>query len=388
LGEPDGIVETVNWSRSLQLLLIVFSLLWFSTAAAHEIKPVVVNAALQDATTLRWEMRLNLEASLAGIDAKHDDTDDDPNTVTYNQLRALSASELVTEFEQQADDWLKNVIITNGEGLALLSSLVSINVEDGDNESVARDTLLVVDTEFPAASVVWAWQWQGGYAPTIVRYDDASNPDQNVAHYVNSGDLSPTISVREPQSTASVGTTFWNFIKLGFVHIIPKGLDHIVFVLGVVLLLPQLKPVAWQVTLFTIAHSITLGLAMVGTISLPATLVESCIALSIVYIGFDNLKASAVGIFRMLSVFAFGLLHGLGFASVLSELGTNNNYPWVSLAGFNVGVELGQLIVVALFFLFIGWWTRHQRWYGSVVRIPLSLLLSAVGLWWFVERIT
>lgn len=368
--------------------LIIFAPLCFRIAAAHEIKPIVIDASLEDNTSLQWVMRLNLEASLAGIDAEHDDTDDDPNTQTYNRLRALKAAELQVEFEERTADWAAGFVIQDETGTALQNTVVSVVVEPASDESVARDTLITVVTDLPVTSSSWLWQWQNSYAATIVRYNDSNDPAQNVAHFVNVGDLSPEIRVREPQIKTPSAVTFLNFIKLGFVHILPKGLDHIVFVLGIVLLLPLLKPVALQVTLFTVAHSLTLGLAMFGTLALPATFVESCIALSIVYIGFDNLRPQTIGVLRMVVVFGFGLLHGLGFANVLSDLNTNNSSPLLSLAGFNVGVELGQLLVVALFFLTIGLWTRNQPWYGKIVRVPLSLALSAVGLWWFFERIT
>lgn len=368
--------------------LTIFTPLCLRIAAAHEIKPIVIDASLQNNTSLRWVMRLNLEASLAGIDAKHDDTDDDPNTQTYKRLRALKATQLEHEFKERSAQWSAGFVILDDTGTPLPSEVVSAIVATSNDDTVPRDTLVTVVTDFPKASASWTWQWKNSYAPTIVRYNDLEDSAQNVAHFVNAGEASPKISVREPQIETPPRVTFLNFIKLGFVHILPKGLDHIVFVLGIVLLLPQLKPVALQITLFTIAHSITLGLAVFGTLALPATLVESCIALSIVYIGFDNLRPQAIGILRKVFVFGFGLLHGLGFANVLSELNTNNSHPLVSLAGFNVGVELGQLLVVVLFFLVIGLWTRNRPWYGKIVRIPLSLALSVVGLWWFFERIT
>ena len=370
--------------------LLAFTLLALcpmGTVAAHEIKPIVIDASLVNDTSLRWVMRLNLEASLAGINAEHDDTDDDPNTENYARLRALKASELLNEFAQKSDSWLEHIEVLDNAGALLASSVVTAVVARADDDSVPRDTLITIDTEFSAASTSWTWQWKNGYAATIVRYNDENNPEQNVAHFVNAGELSPEINVRKPQRVSSVSRTFLNFIKLGFVHILPKGLDHIVFVLGVVLLLPRLKPVALQVTLFTVAHSITLGLAAFGTVSLPVIWVEACIALSVAYIGFDNLKLQPVGLVRMAVVFGFGLLHGLGFANVLGELNTNNSNPLISLAGFNVGVELGQLVVVALFFVAIGLWTRNQSWYGTRIRIPFSLVLSAIGMWWFAERI-
>ncbi len=369
----------------------VLSLLFWcfpSPTFAHEIKPIVVDASTLDADTVQWVMRVNLEAIMAGISAEHDDTDTDPNTERYQSLRDLSAAELKTTFFALSPELMQRFDITDEHAAALQNKIHSIEVIPADNASIARDSLITINSKLPAGSHQWRWRWQDSYAPIIFRYTDLKHPENNVSHYLEALEASPLISVSGPQAHASVMETVGEFVRLGFIHIIPKGLDHIVFVLGLVLLHPRFKPVLWQVTLFTLAHSITLGLAMLGKVSVPALWVEASIALSIVYIGLDNLADRAMNGLRMLCVFGFGLLHGLGFANVLSELGDGNQAPILSLASFNVGVELGQLLVVALFFLSIGFWTRNHSWYPSRVRIPLSIVIAALGAWWFVERVS
>lgn len=177
------------------------------------------------------------------------------------------------------------------------------------------------------------------------------------------------------------------YLKQGFIHILPLGFDHILFVLSLYLLSPKLKPVLWQATAFTVAHSITLGLAMFNVISPSPAIIEPVIALSIMYVALENifsptLKKSRIGI-----VFLFGLVHGMGFAGVLGELGLPKNAYLSSLIMFNVGVELGQVAVIAAAFLLFGKWFGNKPYYRKAIVIPLSILITLMAGYWTVERL-
>src|SRR6185295_3052357 len=176
------------------------------------------------------------------------------------------------------------------------------------------------------------------------------------------------------------------YLWLGYTHILPKGLDHILFVLGIFLLSPRLKTMLLQVTAFTIAHSITLGLSMYGIVSLPPRVVEPLIALSIAYVAIENLVTSELKPWRLALVFAFGLLHGMGFAGVLKELGLPRSEFVTALISFNAGVEAGQLAVIASAFLLIGLPFRHRPWYRGRIVVPASSAIAAVGAWWAIQR--
>ncbi len=177
------------------------------------------------------------------------------------------------------------------------------------------------------------------------------------------------------------------YIKLGYQHILPLGLDHILFVLGLFLLNPKLKSIVWQATAFTVAHTVTLGLSMYNVIKPPANIVEPLIALSILYVALENifspkLKATRIGV-----VFLFGLIHGMGFASALGELGLPQNTYLTSLLLFNLGVELGQVsIIIAVYFLLAKWF-GNKPYYRKAIVIPLSVLISLVAAYWVVERV-
>jgi HupE / UreJ protein len=188
----------------------------------------------------------------------------------------------------------------------------------------------------------------------------------------------------EGQPTTAV---FSYYVKLGFQHIIPLGLDHILFVVGLYLLSPKLKTIIWQATAFTVAHTITLILSMKNIIVAPPDIVEPIIALSIVFIAIENLITSTLQPWRIALVFAFGLVHGLGFASALNELGIPRDAFFGSLLSFNVGVELGQISVILLCYALFGRWFSEREWYKNRVVIPMSLAIAAIAVFWTVERI-
>lgn len=177
------------------------------------------------------------------------------------------------------------------------------------------------------------------------------------------------------------------YLKLGYNHILPLGLDHILFVLSLFLLSPKLKPVLWQSLAFTVAHSVTLGLAMYHVIKPSAKIVEPVIAISIMYVALENifsprLKASRIGV-----VFCFGLVHGMGFASALSSLGLPSNSYLTSLVMFNLGVELGQVTVIVTAYLLLAKWFGNKPYYRKYIVIPLSGMIAAIAFYWTIQRI-
>lgn len=178
----------------------------------------------------------------------------------------------------------------------------------------------------------------------------------------------------------------WAYLRLGFEHILPKGLDHILFVLGLFLLNQKWRPLVAQITAFTVAHSVTLGLSMYDVVSLPSNIVEPIIALSIAYVAIENICTTELKPWRTGVVFLFGLLHGLGFAGVLRAFGVPIGDSLLALVSFNVGVELGQLTVIGLALLAVGWF-RERKWFRQVVVVPASCLIAFVGVYWTAARI-
>ena len=176
------------------------------------------------------------------------------------------------------------------------------------------------------------------------------------------------------------------FIKAGFEHIIPQGLDHILFVLGLFFSTLKLRSLILQVTAFTFAHSITLALAALGFVKLQLSVVEPLIFLSIVWVAFENTFFKKTTKWRPLVVFSFGLLHGLGFATLLTQYGLPKDNFISLLLAFNVGVEFGQFAVLLAAFILIRLIYLKTE-YKNQLKIPASILIGCTGLFWFIESI-
>ena len=177
------------------------------------------------------------------------------------------------------------------------------------------------------------------------------------------------------------------YMKMGFTHILPYGLDHILFVVALCLLNTKLKSIIWQATAFTVAHSITLALSSSDIIQIPSQIVEPIIALSILFIAVENILFRELKIWRLMIVFLFGLIHGLGFAGVLAEVGLPPDRFFTSLIFFNVGVELGQITVILIIYFLLIKPLGQKINYKKRVVYPLSVLISAVAFYWMVERL-
>jgi len=179
----------------------------------------------------------------------------------------------------------------------------------------------------------------------------------------------------------------WFYLKLGFRHILPEGLDHILFVVGLCLLSTRVKPILWQATAFTVAHSITLALSMKNIIVVPPAIVEPIIALSIMIVAIENLLISELKPWRILIVFLFGLIHGLGFASALNEIGLPRNKFYTSIFSFNAGVELGQIAIIILVFALLIIPFINTSQYRKIIVYPISIIIAAVAGYWTIIRL-
>lgn len=186
---------------------------------------------------------------------------------------------------------------------------------------------------------------------------------------------------------APVKDVVWFYLKLGFEHIIPTGADHILFVAGLCLLNTKIKTIIWQATAFTIAHSVTLALSMKNIILAPAAIVEPIIALSIVFVAIENMLAKKLSPFRILVVFVFGLIHGMGFASSLNEIGLPPDKFYTSIIAFNAGVETGQVTIIAAMFLLIINRFKNKPWYRKRIVYGLSAVIALIAFYWTIERV-
>jgi hypothetical protein len=177
------------------------------------------------------------------------------------------------------------------------------------------------------------------------------------------------------------------YLKLGFRHIIPSGPDHILFVISLCLLSTKISTIIWQASAFTVAHTITLALSMKNIIVAPPELVEPIIALSICFVAVENLLITELKAWRVLIVFLFGLIHGMGFASALNEIGLPRNKFYTSVFSFNVGVELGQITIIVLVFALLIYRFGKKEWYRKFIVYPLSAIIAIIAAWWTMQRV-
>ncbi len=205
------------------------------------------------------------------------------------------------------------------------------------------------------------------------------------------------------------GYVFSYYLKLGFEHIIPNGFDHILFIVSLYLLSPKLKNVLLQATAFTVAHTLTLILSMRGLIIAPPAIIEPIIALSIFFVALENLfsyhqlavsgeplennsskltvQSASLLKRRIALVFLFGLVHGMGFASALNEIGLPPNAFFSSLITFNIGVELGQISIILLCYFAFGLWFSEKVWYQKRIVVPMSVCIALIAGFWTVQRL-
>ena len=330
------------------------------------------------------QIRANAEVILAGISADYSDTNDSPNAAVYDRLRALPADALVAEFDEFAPTFTQKLsLVADGQPIEL--SYTGIEVPRNVDPELVRDSFIYLQGNLPDNADSLIWEWPDEYGSNVLRIKRADSED-TVSTWLKRGQLSDPYPLSSAPAELSRVDVALNYVAIGYEHILPKGLDHILFVFGIFLLSIHLRPLLWQVTAFTVAHTITLGLSIYGLVSAPASIVEPLIALSIAYVGIENCLSSRLQPWRIVLVFCFGLLHGMGFAGVLSEIGLPPSEFLTALITFNVGVELGQLSVILLAFLALGWW-RDADWYRSRIVIPLSVVISATGLYWTWERI-
>jgi len=341
----------------LRILLLV---LWAASASAHEIGTTRVAALLQDG---RYDIEVVTDA---------------PSLVDKLNGAPMSIEMSATEMTDRliaGDEAFRRRVTVAFDGVALNPERVFYSVQP------ARDSLSPILATIRLTGAIpggakqftWNFGWTfASYALTAKNDPAAEVTDQ----WLDGGQTSkpfPLAAAAPPMTRLNVAE---RYLTLGFTHIVPYGLDHMLFVLGIFLLSRRLRTVLWQVSAFTIAHSITLGLSIYGVISVPPTIVEPLIAVSIVYVAVENLLLNELRPWRVALVFAFGLLHGMGFAGALTELGLPRQQFVTALVTFNVGVEAGQLAVIAAAFALVGWQWSSRDWYRRRIVVPASLAIA------------
>lgn len=369
---------------AVRALLAVFCVLLgvpWAPAAAHDFVTTDVVVLFKTDGSYQIDLRVDVDALALGAAPRADSAE------LARALESMSAVEFEIAVER-ARDTLTRRLRPRFDGVKQLP-LVSFPVADGalpqdpDLPSVLGTTARLAG-RIPADALEFTFGASRAFnAVHVTILDQGSATGRH--HILEAGSDTPPFPLGGGVARPQRGDVVLEYAVLGFKHILPRGLDHMLFVLGLFLFSTKLKPLLWQISAFTLAHTVTLALAMYDVVTLPSRLVESLIALSIAYVAIENLLTTTLRPRRALLVFGFGLLHGLGFAGVLVDLGLPQGEFASGLIAFNVGVELGQLAVVALAFLCIGWF-RNRDWYRPYIVLPLSALIALIGVYWALER--
>ncbi len=315
-----------------------------SAVQAHEVLPSIADMTLEG-DQLVFDVRLNLESFIAGVDQDQIiDTDEAPQADRYDQLHALDSETLAAEFEAFWPQMADKIVVSFDGGPA--AELVLRDVQPGaiPGDEIARSSAIQFAAAAPAGAETVSLSWDRTYGNLVLRQMGVDAPYDGL---IQQGASTGPISLSGGDQAGAL-QTFVNYIPVGFDHIVPLGLDHILFVLGLFFLSTRMGALLWQISAFTLAHTITLALAALGYVTIPGSIVEPLIALSIAYVAIENLFTDGLSRWRPVIIFGFGLLHGLGFASVLAEFGLPDGTFVPALIGFNIGVEIGQLGVIAV----------------------------------------
>lgn len=368
------------------MFALFFNIAMLNNANSHEIRPSVADLKLLGDDTYQITIQVNVEALISKIGAEHSDTEQSTNAGEYNKLRESSSAEVATAF-----NIFKLVFLTDLEiyfdGVRATPSQVVVQIPEIGDVDLARDSIIIVNGKLPKGAKDFQWLWPANYGASIIRVDElGTEQGEGYAAFLRGGVKSEAILL-EGAKPPSFFQTVKTYIVVGFTHIIPKGLDHILFVVGLFLLSVKLRPLLWQITAFTVAHTVTLALGMLGIITISPAIVEPLIAASIVYVAVENVMTDKLQKWRPIIVFCFGLLHGLGFAGVLASIGLNSGSFVAGLISFNVGVELGQLAIIIVCYFAVGYWFGAKHWYRRFISIPASVFIAVIALWWVYERV-
>lgn len=353
---------------------------WPATARAHEFAFTDVRLELRADRTFVADVGCDLDALALGVSSSADSAAlaaeiEALSPVARDQLVARLASLLQRRIRVRFDGVPAPFEVTlpqrgRPRGPSELPSALGLVARlNGRVPDGAREVAFFASLAFPQVRLA------------VARPGEAAGPME----LVTPGAESRPLALTGPSVLPGAGETLRRFLALGVTHILPFGLDHVLFVAGLALLSPRLAPLLAQVTAFTLAHTLTLALSSYGLVSLPSRVVEPLIALSIVYVGIENALSPHLRRSRLALVFTFGLLHGLGFAGVLAEMGLPERHHLLALLAFNVGVEIGQLAVIALVAGALALWGLRAGDRRVLVR-PASLAIAAIGLFWTAER--
>ena len=291
---------------------------------------------------------------------------------TLRQLLTLKFNGKTLKWKVHFSDFMKQPLVLPEEtgGWALANAMIEVDAQPGPGE----------------LSVFWNDQFNSELIIIMIEGEELNTLSvfSGMSNILLKVQASKVVTTEDTETIASKQKQAESWIVSGFRHVIPSGLDHVLFIMGLFLLVPRLKPLLGQSLLFTLAHSITLALAIFGILHFPSKWIEVVIAVSIAWIGIENLFIKKLSNSRLYLVFGFGLIHGLGFASVLKEkLGDLSGKALaLPLVSFNIGVEIAQAALLICAFIIL---IPFRKWTPAIQKIG-SVTITLIAFYWIYQR--
>ena len=362
-----------SWLSCAAFASVVFSV-GAAVLIAHELGTTRVAILLNDGRTYDVDVITDAAALLEKLEASSGES----------PLAGLPPDRLRARIEQFGEQFRRRVALRFDGAEA--RPAIAYAVSPGADAAASPIATIHLSGQIPpgATHLTWRYAWTFASYAVTVRRAAADNP---TTEWLEGGQSSAAVALKAPAPAADRFGTARRYLALGFTHIVPGGLDHVLFVLGIYLLSGRARSILWQVSAFTLAHSITLGLSMYGLVSASPRIVEPLIAVSIAYVAIENIFCAELKSWRVAIVFVFGLLHGMGFAGALKELSLPRSEFVTALLTFNIGVEAGQLAVIGTAFLLVGWYSADRVWYRRRVVVPASMLIACTAVYWTIQRL-
>ena len=373
--------------KNMIKIILLLALFASTLLQADVIKPVLVEVSFYQNKTVEISIDLSLEGAISGIGTQYKNTIDSPNATQYDALRALEPNILRERFKDFEGEFLNSfefIVNDKVQKLALKNTKIDIV----GYKKRPRKTVLIYQVKLNEWPKTLTWQYGKIYGDSALRWQMYKKDEYNWSQWqwLRDGNSSGIIDINHAEPVGII-KHFIEFVNIGFNHVIPLGWDHILFIIGMALSSLLWRRLLVLVSSFTLAHTLTLGLAMFGLVEISPRIIEPLIAFSIAYVAIENLFIKQSIKRKTLVVFVFGLIHGLGFASMLKSFEMTTEYFSTTLIGFNVGVELAQIVIIFAVVLVLIILRALKFNYRKLAIIPTSIIIALIGFYWGIERL-
>ncbi|SMN14403.1 membrane protein, putative [uncultured Candidatus Thioglobus sp.] len=370
-------------------LLISITLFWLlvGTSIADVVKPALVEISIYADKKVEVVIDLSLEAVMTGIGTQYKNTTDAPASAEYDALRALAPEVLHTRFKYFETQFLNSIQFTVNHQIQDLH-LKHTNIDIVGYKKRPRKTVLTYTVQLSQRLKTLSWQYTKASGDSALRYQVYKKDEYNWSQWqwLRNGASSGIIDINHPEPMGMMGRLS-QFTTIGFDHVIPLGWDHILFIIGMALSSLLWRKLLLLVSVFTLAHTLTLALAMANMVEISPRIIEPLIAFSIAYVAIENLLSSQSIRRKSVIVFLFGLIHGLGFASMLKSFEMTEDNFLTTLIGFNIGVELAQVVIVLSVVALLLLLKIAKLDYRKIAIMPASVIIAMIGVYWGIERL-